>query len=77
MPRQSADQALTHRHEATHDALTGLLNRRAFRARLDREVGERDAAFALILCDMDELKQVDDRSGTRPGISRCGSSPTP
>ena len=36
---QSADQALKLRHEATHDPLTGLLNRRAFRARLGARDG--------------------------------------
>ncbi|MEA2408836.1 MAG: hypothetical protein QOE69_2955 [Thermoleophilaceae bacterium] len=64
---QSADQQLKLRHEATHDALTGLLNRRAFRARLAREVAEPDAAFALILCDMDNLKRVNDTLGHEAG----------
>jgi len=64
---QSADQALKLRHEATHDALTGLLNRRAFRARVAREVGEPDAEFALILCDMDNLKRVNDTLGHEAG----------
>jgi diguanylate cyclase (GGDEF)-like protein len=64
---QSADQALKLRHEATHDALTGLLNRRAFRARLAREVGEPDAGFALILCDMDNLKRLNDSLGHEAG----------
>ena len=64
---QSADQSLKLRHEATHDALTGLLNRRAFRARLAREAGERDAGFALILCDMDNLKRVNDTLGHEAG----------
>jgi diguanylate cyclase (GGDEF)-like protein len=64
---QSADQALKLRHEATHDALTGLLNRRAFRARLMREVGEPDAEFALILCDMDNLKRLNDTLGHEAG----------
>ena len=64
---QSADQALKLRHEATHDALTGLLNRRAFRARLAREVGEPEAEFALILCDMDNLKRVNDTLGHEAG----------
>ena len=64
---QSADQALKLRHEATHDALTGLLNRRAFRARLEREAAEADAAFALILCDMDNLKRVNDTLGHEAG----------
>ena len=64
---QSADQALKLRHEATHDALTGLLNRRAFRARLAREAAEPDAEFALILCDMDNLKRVNDSLGHEAG----------
>jgi diguanylate cyclase (GGDEF)-like protein len=64
---QSADQALKLRHEATHDALTGLLNRRAFRARLTREMAAPDAEFALILCDMDDLKRVNDTLGHEAG----------
>jgi diguanylate cyclase (GGDEF)-like protein len=64
---QSADQALKLRHEATHDALTGVLNRRAFRARLAREAARPDAAFALILCDMDNLKRVNDTLGHEAG----------
>jgi diguanylate cyclase (GGDEF)-like protein len=64
---QSADQALKLRHEATHDALTGLLNRRAFRARLAREMATQDAEFALVLCDMDDLKRVNDTLGHEAG----------
>src|SRR5215207_7995925 len=65
--RLSADQALKLRHEATHDALTGVLNRRAFRARLAREAAQQDASFALILCDMDNLKKVNDTLGHEAG----------
>jgi diguanylate cyclase (GGDEF)-like protein len=64
---QSADQALKLRHEATHDPLTGLLNRRAFRARLSREMADPDAGFALILCDMDNLKRLNDTLGHEAG----------
>jgi diguanylate cyclase (GGDEF)-like protein len=64
---QSADQALKLRHEATHDALTGLLNRRAFRARLTREMSAAGNEFALILCDMDNLKRVNDTLGHEAG----------
>jgi diguanylate cyclase (GGDEF)-like protein len=64
---QSADQALKLRHEATHDALTGVLNRRAFRARLAREAARPDASFALILCDMDNLKRLNDTLGHEAG----------
>jgi diguanylate cyclase (GGDEF)-like protein len=54
------------RHEAMHDPLTGLPNRRAFRHRLAREIeaGER---FAVVLCDMDNLKQVNDTRGHEAG----------
>jgi diguanylate cyclase (GGDEF)-like protein len=64
---QTADQALKLRHEATHDALTGVQNRRAFRARLAREAARPDAAFAVILCDMDNLKRVNDTLGHEAG----------
>ena len=60
---QTADRAVRLRHEATHDPLTGLPNRRAFLARLNREAGRSEAELALILCDMDNLKRVNDRHG--------------
>jgi diguanylate cyclase (GGDEF)-like protein len=54
------------RREATHDPLTRLLNRRAFRERLAdalvaAEGGERALAVAMI--DLDHLKEVNDRLG--------------
>ena len=61
-----AKQAARLRHEATHDALTGLPNRRAFRARLEREIDGR-TGFALLLCDMDNLKTVNDTRGHDAG----------
>ena len=61
-----AKQAARLRHEALHDALTGLSNRRAFRARLVREI-EGAAGFALVLCDMDNLKLVNDARGHDAG----------
>ena len=63
---RAADQTVRLRHEATHDTLTGLPNRRAFRRRLAWEIdaGER---FALILCDMDNLKVVNDTHGHEAG----------
>jgi diguanylate cyclase (GGDEF)-like protein len=63
---RSADQAVRLRHEATHDTLTGLPNRRAFRARLAREV-DAGGGFALVLCDMDNLKTVNDTHGHDAG----------
>ena len=66
-PLQTADRAVRLRHEATHDPLTGLPNRRAFLARLSREAGRSKAELALILCDMDNLKRVNDRHGHDAG----------
>jgi diguanylate cyclase (GGDEF)-like protein len=62
----TARQAARLRHEAMHDALTGLSNRRAFRSRLEREIEGR-AGFALVLCDMDNLKTVNDTQGHDAG----------
>jgi diguanylate cyclase (GGDEF)-like protein len=64
---QSADQAVRLRHEALHDTLTGLPNRRAFTARLARETTQAGQGFALILCDMDNLKEVNDTFGHEAG----------
>ncbi len=62
----AAKQAVRLRHDATHDALTGLPNRRAFRERIVREI-EGTLGFALILCDMDNLKTVNDTHGHDAG----------
>jgi diguanylate cyclase (GGDEF)-like protein len=64
---QTADRAVRLRHEATHDPLTGLPNRRAFLARLNREAASSDGQLAVILCDMDNLKLVNDRHGHEAG----------
>jgi diguanylate cyclase (GGDEF)-like protein len=62
----AAKQAAQLRHEALHDALTALPNRRAFRARVVREI-DGGEGFALVLCDMDNLKVVNDRGGHDAG----------
>jgi diguanylate cyclase (GGDEF)-like protein len=62
----TAKQSARLRHEATHDSLTGLPNRRAFRSRLEREIAG-GAGFALVLCDMDNLKTVNDTHGHDAG----------
>jgi diguanylate cyclase (GGDEF)-like protein len=66
----SADQVVRLRHEATHDPLTSLPNRRALLARLPHEVEaatRAEGTFALILCDMDNLKVVNDTLGHEAG----------
>ena len=65
---------------AEHDALTRLLNRRAFSARLDAEVGRAlryRRPFGLVLCDLDGFKGVNDRHGHLTGdqvLSRAATA---
>lgn len=58
-------------YEATHDSLTGLLNRAAFSDRLGRLVdrGRRDKAllFAVMYLDLDGFKEVNDKYGHHIG----------
>ena len=54
------------RHEASHDALTGLLNRRAFLERLERaleDAGRNGSSVAVLLLDLDRFKEVNDYLG--------------
>jgi diguanylate cyclase (GGDEF)-like protein/PAS domain S-box-containing protein len=53
-------------YEASHDALTGLVNRREFELRLQRalELTQATAAtHALLYCDLDRLKTINDACG--------------
>ncbi len=55
---------------AEHDSLTGLLNRRSFRVKLDRHVAFSDrygGQGAVMIIDIDGLKEVNDRLGHQPG----------
>ena len=57
-------------YHANHDALTGLHNRRAFRAQLQRAIGharEFGSSNALLYLDLDRFKAVNDRGGHRAG----------
>lgn len=53
-------------HQARHDALTGLLNRRAILERLEHELraaGRTHASVAVLLIDVDHFKAVNDTHG--------------
>lgn len=55
---------------ATHDDLTGLLNRRALTAALDRELRraqETGTPVSLVLFDLDHFKQINDQHGHAGG----------
>lgn len=57
-------------YQATHDELTGLLNRRAVMQTLIREVERSERlgrAFYLAICDLDNFKQVNDNYGHHSG----------
>lgn len=64
-------QALTHRlaHQATHDALTGLVNRSEFERRLERAITDarRGGEHALGYIDLDHFKEINDSCGHAAG----------
>ena len=57
-------------HEAMHDPLTGVLNRRAFASVLCRELSRKrrhQNVLAVGICDIDFFKQVNDTHGHQAG----------
>ena len=57
-------------HEATHDFLTGILNRRAIIENLKNELARaqrRNSTLSIGLCDIDHFKQVNDTYGHHVG----------
>jgi diguanylate cyclase (GGDEF)-like protein/PAS domain S-box-containing protein len=66
--RKQAEE--TARHMATHDVLTSLPNRMLFGDRLDIAVANAarsEALFALLFCDLDDFKSVNDTFGHAAG----------
>ncbi|KFI21694.1 EAL domain-containing protein [Nitrosococcus oceani] len=57
-------------HQATHDALTGLINRREFEVRLRKaldDVRQNDTCHVLCYLDLDQFKVVNDTCGHLAG----------
>lgn len=57
-------------HRATHDYLTGLLNRQQFEVLLDQEISRSrryDAPLSLIMFDVDRFKRINDTLGHEAG----------
>jgi diguanylate cyclase (GGDEF)-like protein/PAS domain S-box-containing protein len=66
--RKKAEEQLV--FNADHDALTGLINRRCLRARLDQNVAVAHStgeSFCLAICDVDNFKSVNDAWGHHGG----------
>jgi diguanylate cyclase (GGDEF)-like protein/PAS domain S-box-containing protein len=54
------------KHQATHDSLTGLLNRREFELRIQRaleDAGNDETEHAICFLDLDQFKVINDTSG--------------
>ncbi|MGB5440990.1 MAG: EAL domain-containing protein [Gammaproteobacteria bacterium] len=57
-------------HQATHDNLTGLINRYEFECRVERAIENaraQDAAHALLYMDLDQFKTINDSCGQLAG----------
>ncbi|MGH3867529.1 MAG: EAL domain-containing protein [Pseudonocardiaceae bacterium] len=63
--RRRAAEALTYR--ATHDELTGLPNRAAIKDTLTELLGSAEADIAVLFCDIDNFKRVNDALGHDAG----------
>lgn len=55
------------RYNATHDALTGLLNRRGANEVLDSLMEKNPADFAVVIVDLDNLKATNETRGHASG----------
>ncbi len=65
--RKTAEEVIA--HQAAHDPLTGLANRRLFAARLDSALGSRGSAgqLGVLFLDLDGFKAVNDTYGHEAG----------
>lgn len=54
-------------HQATHDPLTGALNRATFYSHLDLACQQREQPFAVMYLDLDDFKKINDTYGHLTG----------
>ena len=54
-------------YQATHDALTDLINRREFERRLEHALEAREGQHCILYMDLDQFKVVNDTSGHAAG----------
>ncbi|QFF97579.1 diguanylate cyclase [Psychrobacillus glaciei] len=54
-------------YKVTHDALTDIYNREHFENQLQRYNEKIDVSIAIIICDLDELKMINDHYGHKVG----------
>lgn len=67
---QTARQAIEQSHQADHDPLTQLLNRRAFSVQIDKFTQDADASASsggVFVLDLDKFKEINDRLGHGTG----------
>jgi len=63
----SANQLALMRHLAEHDPLTGLRNRRGLQEHIDAEIRSGDGPVAVLVCDLDNFKRINDVLGYASG----------
>ncbi len=66
---QTARQAIEQAHQADHDPLTQLLNRRAFSVQIDKftEGADGSTSGGVFVLDLDKFKEINDRLGHGTG----------
>lgn len=70
--RKKAEEVLA--NQALHDPLTNLYNRRYFNRRIVEEIARANRnqqVLAILLCDLDNFKSINDRQGHQGGMLHC------